>query len=1363
MAGMGDDEAAVHLEELRRAKEEQKVKEAKEGVPLAEKEVAEIRNVMADAFVGLAPVAAAPAAAALAAAAPAADAAALAASNSEDAAASFADGSATSADGPSTELTEAQLISVSLLVAAAREATSQSSNGVSPDEILPLARRAAKAAQLEIDALAREEACATKSGIALARARRTSFEMGAITGSENVDTHVDALDAEEFEAVALVRHVVTLVCQSNQRGLEERGSSRIPSNAAEVEAIAVKSAIERMQYALREKLSVHEAVAVAVSRSIDGVAAASTAVQRVIKEHGSSLTLLASAAASHAADAVNASGSTANVAVLAGERAARKVLAKAAGLEDIHSEAEILAQTVRDRLKTSMAEVEVPGWTLRGWLSSLKLDTIVCQAVRKRFDEHISEQHGEIDEAMLRRYEQGFIEHLGSCDVETVMLLLKESPVLHDLATVIHAACAEICALKVEEEAQEVQVVDPAEEVVDIEQLNSEFIKQAGVLAFSPDASVFWNSMTRLVGPPNTSIDLVKAMEAEHTQYEDADTPFIARNYGTVTTSRLEWGFVATPYALGTMGAYLRELGHPTDRWPAGPSARDGGGHSDPGRKPLSYKEYMSSAVGRRLTVELEAEGEQAMSEPEFIAMRAYTGPLFEKYNTILRAANAAFFMSYLKQLGIDGNRYTTTNHVLCAAICKLSKLTTVETVYRAPGRAMPDSFWQHAKMGLAGIIETGCLSTSSDKEVAMQYARRSSAKLLFEVRLGFVARGADIGRWSLSQYPMEAEILMPPCTALQLVETTVDKDTLIVCFQPTITRPEVHSGTDDIVLWHLRQAEEMKRREAEAAVALEALNEERKKRDADEAAYEWRLSMAEMRAKGAQTQIAHLQTSLCDLKRKQVAEKLKHATTHDALGLKKEDAELEKQAAKAAEAEAAKKAVANAAIEVEQIASRQLQWALLSMNPRYARTVQQEIVQQDVVQQEIKRDDASPQTVQEEKNQLQKETSPGEDSLPGVLTTLEEIMTKMTDPGLRKKVSDIELAGCFAVVVACMQSSPKSLLVQNLGCCALACLFAEVTAAEEAAAEVAAVEQREQSLRLGVLHTDAAATTSDGISAAPHGDETSAPNVPQRGKSINDGSNAAPPDGKASERRASITHTSAAAKANSPEAAAAITIQSHQRGRQARKATAAAAAQTSKQLTALAEPAPAPEGGHPTIERATLLRKAALDSDLTCAIRDAFKVLPKSMQLAGQQVLSILHGPAASEAKNKPSLKANAKPKKKKDDAKKQDSRKTLGDQEKEGEFEGTGLEWFKHISAEALREQLHKQNLKTIDFFRKAVGTHNRINLLAFLPLHALPFPSRAALKSSFAIDLLHPGWRPFHIDHQEGVWPSGARSGL
>ena len=148
-----------------------------------------------------------------------------------------------------------------------------------------------------------------------------------------------------------------------------------------------------------------------------------------------------------------------------------------------------------------------------------------------------------------------------------------------------------------------------------------------------------------------------------------------------------------------------------------------------------------------------------------------------------------------LEKLGCAGNRYETTIHVLSSGIVKLSKLTQVSTVYRAPGRALDPSFWQHAHDGLAGIIETGCLSTSANREVAMEYARRSSAALLFELRLGFVARGADIGKWGLSQYPSEGEILLPPLTALQMTESRVEKDLVIVTFRPTIAANPLKTG----------------------------------------------------------------------------------------------------------------------------------------------------------------------------------------------------------------------------------------------------------------------------------------------------------------------------------------------------------------------------------------------------------------------------------------------------------------------------------------------------------------------------------------------------------------------------------------
>ena len=183
--------------------------------------------------------------------------------------------------------------------------------------------------------------------------------------------------------------------------------------------------------------------------------------------------------------------------------------------------------------------------------------------------------------------------------------------------------------------------------------------------------------------------------------------------------------------------------------------------------------------------------GEEPLSLIEYCALRAYTGPLYVKYNNVLRAPTSVFCQNKLKEMGMGKNRFATTIHVMSAAIVKLGKLTKATTVYRAPGRALAPSFWQQARKGLAGIVETGCLSTSTDKAVAKQYAQSSSAKLLFELQLGYVARGADLGQWGLSQYPSESEILMPPCTALQIVENRIEQDVVVVVLRPTIRKPE--------------------------------------------------------------------------------------------------------------------------------------------------------------------------------------------------------------------------------------------------------------------------------------------------------------------------------------------------------------------------------------------------------------------------------------------------------------------------------------------------------------------------------------------------------------------------------------------
>jgi hypothetical protein len=110
-------------------------------------------------------------------------------------------------------------------------------------------------------------------------------------------------------------------------------------------------------------------------------------------------------------------------------------------------------------------------------------------------------------------------------------------------------------------------------------------------------------------------------------------------------------------------------------------------------------------------------------------ALRCYSGPLFIKYNGVLRAAVSTDFHPFLDQV-CKRNRYPTTIHVLAAAVVKLGKLTGApRCVYRAPGGALPDNFWARSRTGAIGILEAGCLSTSTQKEEALTCAAAAHAQ----------------------------------------------------------------------------------------------------------------------------------------------------------------------------------------------------------------------------------------------------------------------------------------------------------------------------------------------------------------------------------------------------------------------------------------------------------------------------------------------------------------------------------------------------------------------------------------------------------------------------------------------------------
>ena len=312
-------------------------------------------------------------------------------------------------------------------------------------------------------------------------------------------------------------------------------------------------------------------------------------------------------------------------------------------------------------------------------------------------------------------------------------------------------------------------------------ELQAKFGQEArGMLEYG-SLNVFFGGLEGLMGSPSPRVRM--AMAEEHTQRGDAACVFTTSNYDLRTTSATEWAFVATPDAPPAAG------------WP-----REGCLIAEP-RRPRSLAD-LEAAMEAGANEELRKLGEPEMSMDEVVGLRLYTGPLFVKYNGVLRGLNSAvpslqralvnlccdaatadaFSEGTLTYMQCKGhvNLYTTTLHVINSGIVKTSKLTYACPVYRGvSGMALPDAFWTPNKHGVRGGIEGAFMSCSKDRKVAMQYAASGGQTIIFEIQQGMIDRGAEIA-W-LSQYPGEAEILFAPLTGLEVRSTRVDGSVLVV------------------------------------------------------------------------------------------------------------------------------------------------------------------------------------------------------------------------------------------------------------------------------------------------------------------------------------------------------------------------------------------------------------------------------------------------------------------------------------------------------------------------------------------------------------------------------------------------------
>ena len=347
--------------------------------------------------------------------------------------------------------------------------------------------------------------------------------------------------------------------------------------------------------------------------------------------------------------------------------------------------------------------------------------------------------------------------------------------------------------------------------------LSEKFVQTGKFTMGYGNLSHFFNGLETLLGPPQMVKDpehagdatILMGMQVEHTLEKDCAELFTSSN-GVTTTSQVEWDFAVRPlervYFLdgaesrgpsreeGTAGE--GELGHKTradggegeekEAWPEREGFRTA--HPEWCRSHKTLEE-LTELLEVKANSKLRAHGHAELIKEELIGGRLYTGPMYQKYNAVLRgfgdAPGSTFLADAARKL-CRGNKYVTTIHAINSAVIKLSKLSKAGKVYRGVCYGLlPEQFWKGDESGVKGGVEFGFQSTTRERAQAVHYAKGGGwakdgdAMTIMEMQMGMIDRGADLS-W-LSQYPHEKEVLLPPLTGIEALGSEVEGDMLVV------------------------------------------------------------------------------------------------------------------------------------------------------------------------------------------------------------------------------------------------------------------------------------------------------------------------------------------------------------------------------------------------------------------------------------------------------------------------------------------------------------------------------------------------------------------------------------------------------
>ena len=160
----------------------------------------------------------------------------------------------------------------------------------------------------------------------------------------------------------------------------------------------------------------------------------------------------------------------------------------------------------------------------------------------------------------------------------------------------------------------------------------------------------------------------------------------------------------------------------------------------------------------------LSSTGQLPLRMEELVAVRLYTGPMFIRYNAVMRGAGEHMSASSITRFQrlCQGNKYTTTLWSINSAIVKLGSLTLAQKVYRGvSGMRLPEQLIKRNEYNVIGGVDYAFMSTTLELGVARAYASNgSSGGIIIEIQQGLIDRGCDVS-W-LSQYPFEREAKTP-------------------------------------------------------------------------------------------------------------------------------------------------------------------------------------------------------------------------------------------------------------------------------------------------------------------------------------------------------------------------------------------------------------------------------------------------------------------------------------------------------------------------------------------------------------------------------------------------------------------------